>query len=110
MRKSRKSKHRVSRRRVSRRRVSRHRGRRVSRRFRYSIINKPLIDTCSICLQDKLELIPLGCGGGRHGLCKDCIVPTMRVSTRCPLCREPVDLPFFSAKVLLSVYKKLYPS
>ena len=86
MRKSRKrSKRRVSRRRVSKRRVSR---RRVSQGFRYSMDEEPLIDMCPVCLE-KRELIPLGCGGGRHGVCNKCIVRTMRADTRCPFCRNP---------------------
>ena len=91
MRKSRKSsKRRVSRRRVSRRRVSKRRvsRRRVSQGFRYSMDEEPLIDMCPVCLE-KRELIPLGCGGGRHGVCNKCIVRTMRADTRCPLCRNP---------------------
>ena len=94
MRKSRKrSKRRVSRRRVSRRRVSKHRSRRrvrVSRGFfRYNMDEEPLIDMCPVCQQEGLELIPFGCGGGRHGVCNKCIVPTILTDTRCPLCRDP---------------------
>ena len=95
MRKSRKSrkssKRRVSKRRVSRRRVSKRRSRRhlrVSRGFfRYNMDKEPLIDMCPICLE-KIELIPLGCGDGRHGICKECIVRTLRADTRCPICRD----------------------
>jgi len=48
---------------------------------------EPLIDMCPICLE-KIELIPLGCGDGRHGICKECIVRTLRADTRCPICRD----------------------
>ena len=86
MRKSRKrSKRRVSKRR-SRRRVSKRRVY-VSRGFRYYMDKEPLIDMCPICLE-KIELIPLGCGDGRHGICKECIVRTLRADTRCPICRD----------------------
>ena len=86
MRKSRKrSKRRASKRR-SRRRVSKRRVR-VSRGFRYYMDKEPLIDMCPVCLE-KRELIPLGCGGGRHGICKECIVRTLRADTRCPICRD----------------------
>ena len=91
MRKSRKrSKRRVSkrrsRRRVSKRRVSRRRVH-VSRGFRYYMDKEPLIDMCPVCLEKK-ELIPLGCGSGRHGVCNKCIVRTLRADTRCPICRD----------------------
>ena len=86
MRKSRKrSKRRVSKRR-SRRRVSKRRVR-VSRGFRYYMDKEPLIDMCPVCLEKK-ELIPLGCGGGKHGVCNKCVVSTLRADTRCPLCRD----------------------